>query len=119
MTKPTMYTHITELLWLEHSQPSRDVAELSSRIVDFITDAAMVQSVNAALSAASVNLLVEFERAFDRMLRSALSGLDRMNPAGARELRRGILAIEEERRIHDIDRVADHPRSLHMEESLS
>ncbi len=80
-----------EFLQRAYDDPPGDVREFASRIVDYMTDTAMLMAVDAFLNDASVDILPTFWQIFDATLHHTLEGLDKRNPRGAAEFRRGIM----------------------------
>lgn len=88
-----------ELVTLAMKEPARDLDEFAGRLVDYITDEAMLRAVQASADDSSVATAPMFARTFDTLFRNALEGLDRRNPAGAMYLRAGISTLVDQSEI--------------------
>lgn len=97
----------TEFLRRVYDDLPSNVIELSSRIVDYITDVIMLDVVEASLSNPAIDIQSAFWRAFDPVFLHVLEGLDTRNPMGAVELRRGIILLESDMGWDEID--SDNP----------
>ncbi|WP_102145610.1 hypothetical protein [Mycobacterium hubeiense] len=86
-------TSAKELVDLVLKEPARDLGEFAARLVDYITDQAMLVAAESSLNDPSIVLGSMFTQTFDALLRHALEGLDRINPTGAAYLRAGIRAL--------------------------
>ena len=84
-----------ELLELARREPAEDLGEFARRLIDYITDQAMLEAVDSSWSHPSVAVGPMFTEAFDMFFRNALEGLDRINPTGAAYLRAGIRTFAE------------------------
>ncbi len=82
-----------ELLRLAFTEPAEDAGEFAGRLVDYISDQAMLMAVESSLNDSPVGVNREFSRVFDNLFRSVLEHLDRINPTGAAYLRCGVLML--------------------------
>lgn len=78
------------LVQLAMREPAQDAGEFAGRLVDYIADEAMLAAVESSLGDPSVNVYSMFTQEFDALFRSAMEGLDKINPGGAAYLRAGI-----------------------------
>lgn len=76
--------------------PPDDVREISARIIDHVTEEAMLLAVDAHLKDAAIDIWPKFQHVFDTMFSELLKYLDRINPTGAAELRRGTVLLAKE-----------------------
>ncbi|SIM25439.1 Uncharacterised protein [Mycobacteroides abscessus subsp. abscessus] len=88
-----MTTLGTDFLHRAYDDPPVTVIDFSSRIVDYITDVIMLDVVYAALDNPAIDIQPDFWKAFDPAFRHVLEDLDKRNPMGAIELRRGIILL--------------------------
>ncbi|MBS1691222.1 MAG: hypothetical protein JST91_03260 [Actinobacteria bacterium] len=85
-----------ELVHLALKEPAEDLAQFAGRLVDYITDQAMLEAVMSSTpSDPVVGVGPVFTRTFDAMFRAVLGYLDRVNPDGADLLRAGISDLAE------------------------
>lgn len=88
-----MTTLGTEFLHRAYDDPPGNVVEFASRIIDYITDVIMLDVVEASLNNPEIDIQSGFWRVFDPTFQHVVEGLDKRNPLGAVELRRGILLL--------------------------
>lgn len=83
----------TQFLHRVYDDPPDTVIEFSSRIVDYITDVIVLDVVEASLSDPTIDIQSELWKVFDPAFRKVLEGVDKRNPMGGAELRRGLMLL--------------------------